>query len=102
MGGDRPPPDVPGVPGPVVLPLDGVLDLHTFAPREVGRLVPAWLAECRAHGILEVRIIHGKGTGVLRERVHRVLDRDPSVLGYRLAGEDGGGWGATLATLAPA
>ena len=49
-----------------------------------------------------MRIIHGKGTGVLRERVHRVLNRDPSVLGYRLAGEDGGGWGATLATLAPA
>jgi DNA-nicking Smr family endonuclease len=94
MGDDVPPEAVP-------LPIDGVLDLHTFSPREVGRLVPDWLAECRAHGILEVRIIHGKGTGVLRERVHRILEREASVLGYRLAGEDAGGWGATLVTLAP-
>ena len=102
MGDEAVPPDAPEPPGPVALPIDGVLDLHTFAPREVGRLVPAWLAECRAQGILEVRIIHGKGTGVLRERVHRILERDAAVLGYHLAGEDGGGWGATLATLAPA
>lgn len=88
-------------PEAVVLPIDGVLDLHTFSPREVGRLVPAWLAECRAAGILEVRIIHGKGKGVLRERVHRILEKDPGVVAFHLAGEDRGGWGATLAILRP-
>jgi DNA-nicking Smr family endonuclease len=87
---------------PVALPIDGTLDLHTFAPREVGELVPDYLAECRARGILEVRIIHGKGTGALRRRVHAILARLPEVAAYRLADETGGGWGATLVVLRPA
>ncbi len=86
---------------PVPLPLDGVLDLHTFLPAEVGELVPEWLAACAAAGLTELRIVHGKGTGALRRSVHALLSRDPRVLSYRLAGEDGGGWGATLVTLAP-
>ena len=82
------------------LPIDGVLDLHTFHPREVKELVPDYLEECRRRGITEVRIIHGKGTGSLRDLVHAVLKRHPHVTGYALAG-DRSGWGATLVTLAP-
>jgi DNA-nicking Smr family endonuclease len=85
----------------VDLPIDGTLDLHTFHPREVKDLIPDYLAECRARGILEVRIVHGKGTGALRRTVHAVLARLPEVAAYALAGEDGGGWGATLVTLHP-
>jgi dsDNA-specific endonuclease/ATPase MutS2 len=88
-------------PEPVEIPIDGVLDLHTFHPRDVGRLVPAYLSECRERGILEVRIIHGKGDGTLRRTVHALLERDPAVQRFSLAGPDAGGWGATLATLAP-
>lgn len=86
---------------PVEYPIDGVLDLHVFPPREVKSLVPEYLHACRERGILRVRIIHGKGTGALRETVHRLLDRLPEVARYRLAGKDAGSWGATIAFLHP-
>jgi DNA-nicking Smr family endonuclease len=88
---------------PIELPIDGILDLHTFHPRDVKQLVPDYLAECRQRGILEVRIIHGKGTGALRRTVHAILSRLPEVASFGLAMEDAGGWGATLVMLrAPA
>jgi dsDNA-specific endonuclease/ATPase MutS2 len=62
-------------------------------------LVHEYLAVCREKGILSVRIIHGKGTGALRRTVHAVLSGIPFVASFRLAGEDGGGWGATLVEL---
>jgi DNA-nicking Smr family endonuclease len=87
---------------PLAIPIDGTLDLHTFAPREVRELVPEYLRACRARGLREVRIVHGKGTGALRRQVHAVLARLPEVASFALAGESAGGWGATLVTLRPA
>jgi DNA-nicking Smr family endonuclease len=86
---------------PVAIPIDGLLDLHTFLPREVKALLPAYLAECRRLGVHQVRIIHGKGNGTLRRTVAAVLARLPEVRCFRLAGEDAGGWGATVVELAP-
>jgi DNA-nicking Smr family endonuclease len=86
---------------PIELPIDGVLDLHTFHPRDVKDLVPDYLAECRERGILEVRIIHGKGSGALRRTVHSILSRLPEVASFGLAMETAGGWGATIVTLHP-
>jgi DNA-nicking Smr family endonuclease len=86
----------------VALPIDGTLDLHTFAPREVKSLVAEYLRECQARGLPQVRIVHGKGTGALCRQVHAVLARLPEVRSFALAGEAGGGWGATLVTLRPA
>ena len=84
---------------PVQIPIDGTLDLHHFNPREVSDLVVEYLAECRRKGISSVRLIHGKGTGTLRETVHSTLRKIPEVKSFRLADETGGGWGSTLVTI---
>lgn len=81
---------------PVELPIDGVLDLHAFRPAEVADLVRAYLHECRTLGVLRGRIIHGKGSGVLRNVVHMTLEKIPFVAGFRLGDETSGSWGATL------
>ena len=70
--------------------------------REVKALLIDYIAECRQRNILELRIIHGKGTGALRRTVHAALDKRPEVASFRLADETGGSWGATLVTLKPA
>jgi dsDNA-specific endonuclease/ATPase MutS2 len=89
-------------PDPIEIPIDGTLDLHHFPPREVKSLVKDYLEECRALGILEVRIVHGKGIGTIREMVHSVLRRLEFVESFGQGGMAGGGWGATLITLKPA
>jgi len=89
------------MPEAVKFPIDGTLDLHTFQPKDVKELVQDYLAECRGKEILQVRIIHGKGTGALRETVHALLARMPEVDSFKLADEQGGGWGATIVMLKP-
>jgi DNA-nicking Smr family endonuclease len=84
---------------PVELPIDGVLDLHTFHPRDVKDLVPDYLAACQTRGILEVRIIHGKGIGNLRRTVHAILAKHPEVVSFTLDYPQFSGWGATLVRL---
>ncbi len=86
---------------PVEIPIDGVLDLHSFQPRDVQDLVGDYLDACRARGILHVRIIHGKGIGSLRELVRAVLERRNDIVRHRLDSQTGSGWGATLVELRP-
>ena len=81
------------------LPIDGILDLHTFSPKDLKSLIPDYLDECYKTGIFQVRIIHGKGLGNLRRTVHSILNRLFLVKEFKLAGEDAGGWGATLVEL---
>jgi len=83
----------------VQVPIDGILDLHNFAPGDLKHLVPDYLDECRKANISQVRIIHGKGIGNLRRTVHAILSRLPCVKGFRLADETRGGWGATIVDL---
>lgn len=84
---------------PIVVPIDGTLDLHTFNPRELPSLLTDYLDACLEKGIFRVRIVHGKGKGVQRARVHSLLRKNPLVKQFRTAPEDAGGWGATLVDL---
>lgn len=84
------------------IPITPELDLHTFRPSEIGELLPAYFEECLHERIHHVRVIHGKGTGTLREGVHALLRRLPEVESFQYpAGEGSGGWGATWVRLAP-
>ena len=79
----------------VHLPIDGVLDLHMFSPKDAASVMDEYLRACFEKGIYEVRIIHGKGKGDLRRTVHSLLEKHPLVLDFKLdAGPSG--WGATL------
>jgi DNA-nicking Smr family endonuclease len=86
-------------PEPVLIPITGELDLHAFAARDVPALVEDYLRECDARGLREVRLVHGKGKGVQRAVVRRVLQRLGFVDGYRDAPPGRGAWGATLVRL---
>jgi DNA-nicking Smr family endonuclease len=80
------------------IPIDGILDLHMFAPKDAASVVDEYLRICLEKGIYEVRIIHGKGKGVLRRTVHALLEKHPKVLNYKI---DSGSssWGATMVFL---
>lgn len=86
---------------PFQLPIERELDLHTFSPKDIKEIVPAYLQACREKNLLEVRIIHGKGIGNLRRTVHALLARSPEVASFALATESFGGWGATIVHLKP-
>lgn len=84
-----------------VLPIEDSLDLHTFHPRDLEAAVEAYLEEARKRGLREVRLIHGRGKGVARARVARLLARLPFVLRAYEAPPERGGWGATVVELLP-
>lgn len=82
-------------------PIDGILDLHSFKPKEINSLIPEYITECIDRDIVEIRIIHGKGKGILRRGVHAILGRDPRVISFEMA-KDRSSWGATIVHLTPA
>ncbi len=83
---------------PVEIPIDGTLDLHAFAPGDVPLLIEDYLEACLEKGIHSVTIVHGKGSGVLRERVHGLLRKHPRVIRFELDRERGN-WGMTRVVL---
>lgn len=85
---------------PHPVPITNELDLHTFRPSEIGDLLPEYFNECRSAGIHGVRVIHGKGSGTLREGVHALLRRLPEVAEFHYPAAEGG-WGATWVVLKP-
>jgi DNA-nicking Smr family endonuclease len=84
---------------PVVLPIGDVLDLHSFKPKDIPSVVEEYLGECGRSGILQVRLIHGKGAGVQRAIIRSLVDKNPSVISFEDAPAEAGGWGATIVRL---
>ncbi len=93
------PPGEDGSEEPIRLPIEDALDLHTFAPRDIPGVVADYLEECRRLGLVEVRLIHGRGTGTQRAIVRGLLARHPEVDSFEDAPPDRGGWGATIVRL---
>ena len=80
---------------PVVhVPIEDAIDLHSFAPRDVVSVVEDYLEAAREAGFRQVRLIHGRGKGVQRAAVQRLLRDHPLVEGYSDAAESH--LGATL------
>ena len=84
---------------PVAIPIEDALDLHAFAPRDVRSVVDEYLRAAATRGLLEVRLIHGRGRGVQRARVRDVLAMSALVARFADAPPDRGGIGATLVWL---
>jgi DNA-nicking Smr family endonuclease len=82
------------------IPLEDSFDLHSFRPEDVASVVEEYLREAREAGLREVRIIHGKGIGVRRAEVRRLLAGRPDVAGFSDAPPERGGSGATIVVLA--
>jgi dsDNA-specific endonuclease/ATPase MutS2 len=83
----------------VALPLTDVLDLHSFRPEDTKRVLSEYLGEAYRAGLAEVRIVHGRGRGVQRAMVRRILTDVPLVAGFAEAPPTRGGWGATIVHL---
>jgi dsDNA-specific endonuclease/ATPase MutS2 len=84
---------------PIVVPIEDSIDLHAFAPKDIPGVVESYLEAAREAGFQEVRIIHGRGKGVQKERVRQVLGRSEHVVHFEAATPDRGGFGATVVRL---
>ena len=93
--------DEPDPTQPFKIEVEDSIDLHSFPPRDVPDVVDAYLEEAVEKGFSEVRLIHGRGIGVQRDRVQKLLARHSLVSGFHDAPPDRGGWGATIAYLKP-
>ena len=86
---------------PVAIPITDTLDLHPFRPAEVRDVAREYLIEAHAGGLTQVRLIHGRGIGVQRDRIRALLRELDFVLDFQDADPSGGGWGSTVVLLAP-
>jgi DNA-nicking Smr family endonuclease len=64
------------------IPIEDVLDLHTFNPRDIKSVVEEYVNAAWERGLREVRLIHGRGRGVQRGIVQQALERHPLVIEF--------------------
>ena len=86
---------------PIEIPITDTLDLHPFRPDEIKDVAREYLIEAHRLGITQVRLIHGRGIGVQRERIRSLLRELDFILDFEDADPSGGGWGSTVVLLAP-
>jgi dsDNA-specific endonuclease/ATPase MutS2 len=85
----------------IEIPITDTLDLHPFRPNEIRDVAHEYLLEAHARGFRQVRLIHGRGTGMQRENIRKLLASLDFVEAFHDADGSGGGWGATVVVLAP-
>jgi dsDNA-specific endonuclease/ATPase MutS2 len=85
---------------PVEIPVTDTLDLHPFRAAEVRDVAREYLIEAHARGFVQVRLIHGRGIGVQRERIRSLLRSLDFVVDFHDADPSGGGWGSTVVLMA--
>ncbi|MCY4637698.1 MAG: Smr/MutS family protein [Acidobacteria bacterium] len=84
---------------PHSVPIEAELDLHTFAPRDIRSVVTEYVHAAADAGLREVRIVHGRGTGVQRGNVQATLEQHPLVTAFW--DDPGSHLGATVAAIRP-
>ena len=84
---------------PVEIPITDTFDLHPFRPEEIKDVAREYLLEARSRGFRQVRLIHGRGIGVQRERIRSLLQSLDFVEAFQDADGSGGGWGSTVVVL---
>lgn len=99
LAGRRPKPRTIVEVEPGVVPIEDWIDLHGFQPREIPSVVESYLEAAAEKGFREVRLVHGRGKGVQRQRVRALLADHPLVEHFRDAPGHRGGWGAQLVVL---
>lgn len=85
---------------PIAIPITDVLDLHPFRPNEIRDVAREYLMEAHARGFTQVRLIHGRGIGVQRDAIRKLLPTLDFVVDFHDADPSGGGWGSTVILLA--
>jgi DNA mismatch repair protein MutS2 len=80
--------------------IEAEIDLRGLTSEEARQRLEQHLSDAVLTGVGTLRVIHGKGTGVLRETVREILAHHPLVRSHRTAEARDGGDGATLADLA--
>jgi len=77
------------------------IDLHLFRPQDMSDVIREYLSQCQQEGVLEVRIVHGRGRFQLARGVHALLEQLPEVMTYSVAAAAYGGIGVTWVRLRP-
>jgi len=77
----------------------GELDVRGSRVHESDELVRQFIDDAAIQGLTSVRIIHGDGTGALREAIRMLLSKHSLVSSFSAAPRDQGGNGATLVDL---
>lgn len=82
---------------PIRIPIEAALDLHAFASADIPSVVAEYVEAAAAEGLIEIRLVHGRGHGVQRGIVQAALDRHPRVVEFR--DDPASHLGATIARL---
>jgi DNA mismatch repair protein MutS2 len=85
--------------GPETTQVRTEIDLRGMRVQEVDIALPRALDDAVLEDLSEFRIIHGKGTGALRQRVGELLSEDARVRSHRMGGPTEGGAGVTVVSL---